>query len=88
MSVKAPPMIGATTDDTAKIIPVIEVSMGRLRRGTSETMIIMAPVKMPAEPIPAIARPTINAVEVGAAPQITEPTSNTIMQEIKVHFVE
>lgn len=66
----------------------MEVSIGRLRRGTSATMIIMDPVKIPAEPIPAIARPMMNAVEVGAAPQITEPTSNTIMQEIKVHFVE
>lgn len=81
-------MIGATTDDTAKTIPEIEVSIGRLRRGTSETMIIMAPVKMPAEPTPAIARPIMNAVDVGAAPQITEPTSNTTMQEMKVHFVE
>jgi hypothetical protein len=38
------------------------------------------PAKMPAEPTPAIARPMINAVEFGAAPQMSEPTSKITME--------
>lgn len=40
----------------------------------------MEPVVIPAEPIPAIARPTIKATELGAAPQIADPTSKSKMQ--------
>jgi hypothetical protein len=43
-------------------------------------MIIIAPVKMPADPKPAIARPAIKIGDVGAAAHMTEPTSKTIMQ--------
>jgi hypothetical protein len=66
------------TDETPKVIPKIEVNIGRLRRGTSGMMIIMPPEKIPADPRPAIARPMMNAVEFGAAPQRVDP----------VHFVE
>jgi hypothetical protein len=38
-------------------------------------MIRIAPLKMPAAPTPAMARPTIKVVELGATPQIKEPTS-------------
>ena len=41
-----------------------------------------APEKIPADPTPAIARPTIRATEVGAAPQRAEPSSK-IKIEIK-----
>jgi hypothetical protein len=37
------------------------------------------PAKIPAAAIPARARPMIKAVELGAAPQMTEPTSNRRM---------
>jgi hypothetical protein len=47
-----------------------------------------APEKMKAAPIPAIARPTMKAVEVGAAPQMTEPTSKTRIDHKKVHLTE
>ena len=42
-------------------------------------MITVAPEKIPAEPSPAMARPTINAVEVGAAPQTADPISKSAM---------
>jgi len=38
-------------------------------------MIKIAPLKIPAAPTPAMARPTIKAVELGAIPQIRDPTS-------------
>jgi hypothetical protein len=80
--------MGAMTDETPNVMPKMEVNIGRFRRGTSGMMIIMPPEKMPADPRPAIARPTINAVEFGAAPQRADPTSKTTMEERNVHFVE
>jgi hypothetical protein len=38
-------------------------------------MMRIAPLKMPAAPTPATARPMMRAVELGATPQIREPTS-------------
>lgn len=38
-------------------------------------MINIAPEKIPADPMPETARPTIRVVELGAAPQSTEPSS-------------
>ena len=46
------------------------------------------PVVMPALPTPAMARPTMKAVEVGAAAQMIEPTSKTRATEMKVHLAE
>ena len=40
-------------------------------------MINMQPEKIPAEAMPAIARPTIKTVEFDAAPQMAEPISKT-----------
>lgn len=57
--------------------PIIPTSIGRLWRGTTWLMRMIDPEKMPAEPIPAIARPMINASEFGAAPHTTEPISNS-----------
>lgn len=51
-------------------------------------MITVAPFWIPADPIPAIARPTMKAVEVGAAPQTAEPTSKTTTATRKRAFVE
>jgi hypothetical protein len=50
--------------------------MGRFARGIVWTMMTIAPPKIPDEPNPAIAHPTINAVEFGEAPQIAELISN------------
>jgi hypothetical protein len=48
----------------------------------------IAPEMMPELPAPAIARPTMNAVEFGAAAQTTDPTSNRPMRMRKTHFGE
>jgi hypothetical protein len=48
----------------------------------------VAPVKVPALPVPAIARPTIKAGEVGAAAQTIEPISKIKMTVMKVHLAE
>jgi hypothetical protein len=50
-------------------------------------MMINAPEKMPAPPMPAIARPTMRATELGLAPQIAEPTSNVARALINVHLI-
>jgi hypothetical protein len=41
------------------------------------------PEKRPAEPRPAMARPMMKIVEVGAAPQMAEPISKTMILRIK-----
>ena len=71
----------------ANVRPNIEVYMGLLRRGTSGSMIMADPEKMPAAPRPAIARPTMKAIELGAAPQTAEPISKMIMENRKTCFV-
>jgi hypothetical protein len=49
-------------------------------------MIKILPGKIPPLPNPAMARPTINAAEVGATPQIKEPSSKRKIATSKVHF--
>ena len=44
-------------------------------------MMTIAPEKRPEEPAPAMALPTMNTVELGAAPQIAEPISKTKMAD-------
>ncbi|KAK5636419.1 hypothetical protein RRF57_012130 [Xylaria bambusicola] len=58
--------------------------MGRFRRGTMVIMIMVTPEKIPAPPRPAIARPTMKTMEFGAAPQMTDPTSNkaTVIKKV------
>ena len=51
-------------------------------------MIIMPPEKMPADPRPAIARPIMKAIEVGAAAQRLDPASKITIERTKPHFVE
>lgn len=55
--------------------------------GTKSTKMRVAPILVPALPKPAIARPTIKAVDVGAAAQMIEPTSKITIVVMKVHFV-
>ena len=59
--------------------PIIPVNAGRFCNGTENAIMINAPEKIPAEPIPAIERPMINAVDVGATPQTNEPSSKIKM---------
>lgn len=65
---------------------MIPVNAGLFARGTDLAMMINAPEKMPAPPIPAMARPIMRAIELGLAPQMAEPTSNINTAPIKVHF--
>ena len=81
-------MTGPSTDETPNAIPKMDVNIGRLRRGMSGSMIIMPPEKMPADPRPAIARPIMKAVELGAAPQRADPTSKITIEIRKTHLVE
>lgn len=46
-------------------------------------MIIIAPEKIPADPTPAIARPMMKEVELGAAPQRVLPISKTTTHDKK-----
>jgi len=48
---------------------------------------IRPPEKIPAAPRPAIARPTIRAGELGAAPQTAEPTSKIVMAIKNTHLI-
>lgn len=54
-------------------------NMGLFGNGIMGIMTIIEPEKMPAEPKPAMARPVMKTADVGAAAQMTEPTSNTTM---------
>jgi hypothetical protein len=51
-------------------------------------MMRIVPENIPADPKPATARPTIRAVEVGAAPQTKEPISKIPKAIKKTHFKE
>jgi hypothetical protein len=51
------------------------IKIGRFSRGMMCVRIIVDPENMPAAPMPAIARPTMNAVEFVALPHTAEPTS-------------
>jgi hypothetical protein len=58
-----------------------------IREGLPVSAIItMAPEKIPATPMPAMARPTIRTVLDGATAQMREPTSNTNTAKRKAHF--
>jgi hypothetical protein len=62
--------------------------VGRLRSGTVTEMIKMAPEKIPAAPTPATARPMMRAVEFGATPQMSEPSSKMKSAMRYTHLME
>jgi hypothetical protein len=67
---------------------MLPIYMGLFSIGVVCVRITMAPPDMPAEPTPAIARPNMNAVEFGAAPQMAEPTSKRTTAIEKMIFGE
>jgi len=69
-------------------MPDIEIKTGRLRMGIRGIINMVPPAKIPAAPAPAMARPTMKAGELGAAPQRAEPASKTTIDVRKTHFVE
>lgn len=87
-SVNAPPTIGPRTAHTPKDMPNNAVYIGRFPNGTRPTITIIPPWKIPADPTPATALPTMNATEDGAAPQTALPTSKSRMEKRKVYLVE
>lgn len=54
---------------------IIPIKDGRRAKGTELEMILIAPLRRPDAPMPAMARPTMNMVDDWAAPQSTEPIS-------------
>lgn len=59
---------------------------GRFSRGAQLEIMVMAPLMMPAEPNPAMARPTINMSDETAAPHSTEPNSKMAKKVKKDHL--
>lgn len=49
---------------------------------------LTTPEKIPAAPTPAMARPTMKTTELGAAPQMADPTSNKMTVARKTVFTE
>lgn len=83
---KAPPISGPQTDATPYILPRRAVYFPRLRNGTLKAMMIKLPAKIPAEPSPEIALPTIEAVEFGEIPPMKEPSSKMQIEERYAHL--
>lgn len=86
--VKTPPTIGPRMDERPKTAPNKPKYIGRFRSGTVLLMITTAPVKVPAAPIPVMARPNMKARDDGAAAQTTLPTSKITTSTRNTHFPE
>lgn len=65
---------------------IAPVSRGRSWSGMRYDRITRAPVPIPAEPMPATRRPTINIEELDAAPHTTEPISKIARADRKTIF--
>jgi hypothetical protein len=57
---------------------------GCLRVGRAAAMVVRAPVAMPEDPRPAMARPPMNMDDDWAAPQSADPISK-IMKKVRKH---
>ena len=75
-------------DARPNVAPRKPIHLGRFCNGIKSTKITIAPVKVPALPVPAIARPTMKDGEVGEAAQTMEPISKIRMTVMKVHLAE
>lgn len=75
-------------EEIPKVDPISPTYMGLLASGTICAIITVAPENMPADPIPAIARPTMKASELGAPPQTADPTSKMRIAIRKMVLVE
>ena len=78
---------GPATEAMPYMPPISPKKIGRLTRGTVLAIVTRAPVKIPADPSPATARPTMKAVEVGATPQTKEPSSKMNNATRKTHLM-
>jgi hypothetical protein len=68
------------------VMPMTPNMMGFFSGGTLSEAILKPPTDRPAPPQPAMARPATSALELGAAPQMTLPTSKTSMDQRKHHL--
>lgn len=86
--VNAPPTRGPAVEASERAIMFKVRIIGRLvggpRIGTSEKTV----TRRPDDPRPAIARPAIRAGELGAAPQIAEPTRNRNTAVLSIQRME
>ena len=83
-----PPSRGPTTDEIPTAVAMKPPYTDRLWSGTDCATITTAPENIPADPIPAIARPIIKVVEVGAAPQRADPASKMTVADTNTHLGE
>jgi hypothetical protein len=84
--VNAPPIIGPVTLEIMKTIPMKLWYSGLFRNGIVFTVKTIVPDMMPAEPRPAIARPTMNVEEFCETPQTKEPSSKIVTLARNTHF--
>lgn len=68
------------------MMPILAVKIGRLCNGTAYATTTKAPVRIPALPHPAMARPIIKVVEFWATAQRRLPISNMTTEWRKVHL--
>ncbi len=83
--------VKATKDNlfAAEIVPVkVQTKQGEQIIEKDEHPFSVNPEKIPALPNPAIARPTMSAIEFGAAAQMRLPSSKIPIAAKKVHFIE
>jgi hypothetical protein len=74
------------TEDMPYMLETIAKSSGRFLISTIRDMMIIAPQNIPVAPSPAIALPTMNAGELGAAAQSTDPPSKIIDEARYTHL--
>ncbi len=85
--VNAPPIIGPVASPSWPIPTFSPMKSASFFVGRMAEKIVTAPFASPAEPIPAIALPTMNMADELAAPHMADPTSKMIKKVIKVHCV-
>ena len=67
--------------------PRSPLKIGRFSKGVEAAIASTAPEKMPPDPIPATARPSISPKDLGVAPQTSEPSSKMARETRNTHFV-
>lgn len=80
------PIRGPHTDATENVAPTNPLNMLLFSSGVVFASMMNAPPKIPAEPTPDTARPTMSTIEVGAEPQIALPMRYISSDARNVHF--
>lgn len=83
---KTPPRSGPAIAAMPNVAARRPWYFGRFSNGRRSTKRTWPPVEMPAQPMPAMARPMMKAMLFGAAAQSTEPTSNMKTNMLNAHF--